>query len=213
MLPEEITRVWPLAVLVAMRRTKLEKACSLPIALGRRLRYSMTSSGHSRVDPMTRRRRFYYTFTVKLTETVKIFASSEEEARAALARGVVGPPFRHLDFEKDPDILKEDIEQGEIGLVAIEDPMGQILTEERERYGDMPSPLEIAKALEERWQRLGARVAALEAREDGNEKMIGPGFTSASLWRGSLSSLRSSDEGRVVALANGCRSPGFRCWC
>lgn len=114
--------------------------------------------------PTTRRQRFYYTFAVSLTETIKISAPSKEDARAALARGFIkhAATSRDIDLEAEPRILKQELRQGEIALLSTEDPMEAILAEERERLGGM-TPLEIGQALEDRWQRLEARVAALEA--------------------------------------------------
>lgn len=107
----------------------------------------------------------YYTFAVELTETVTIAAKGEDEARRVLERGLMkyAQLSRDVDLDDQPRILKQKIEQREIrGPLSVENPMDAIIAEERERYGDMPSPLEVGKALEERWQKLVARVEALE---------------------------------------------------
>jgi hypothetical protein len=76
---------------------------------------------------MTRRPpRFYYTFAVKLTETVKIMAPSEDEARALLARGFLyDAPARNLDWKAEPRILEQALQQGDIELLTTEDPWKQ----------------------------------------------------------------------------------------
>ncbi|SUS07467.1 hypothetical protein DF3PB_4410005 [uncultured Defluviicoccus sp.] len=105
----------------------------------------------------------HFTFSVQLTETVTVMAPDEDAARAFLAQGFgkYAGPTRKNELEGVGRTLKQSLQQHAGELLSVEDPMAPREAEERERWGGRTAT-EYGKALEERWQRLEARVKALE---------------------------------------------------
>jgi hypothetical protein len=135
------------------------------------IEYASAPANNRRLEKSSRRRavsrepQLYFTFAVKLTETIKIVANSEDEARALLARGYSFGGMRNIDYKKSGRILGQEFAQGDIELLETEDPIAK-LRAEREAEPGYVDPQDLGNALEERWQRLEARVKALEEQAD-----------------------------------------------